>query len=215
MTRIACIHGLGGTGATMEPLAARLRACGHEVVCPTLPGHGTRPEDLEVVGWDVWLAVIPDAEVLVGQSMGGSLALAAAATRPHGVRAIVCINALAPDPDAVDGLEWRRDRGETWVDSGPAAEGEVVYDRLPMRALLEMATGTAAIDLAAIAVPVLVVNGALDDVVDPGHSDLIAMLVAGPVERVVLPRSGHVAALGPEADELAEAIARFVSSLGS
>jgi esterase/lipase len=124
VTRIACIHGLGGTGATMARLADRLHRADHEVTTPTLPGHGSQPEALLGVAWPDWLAAVPDADVLVGQSMGGSLALAAAA-RSASIRAVVCINALAPDPDAVDGLEWRRDRGTAWIDDVPTVGGEV------------------------------------------------------------------------------------------
>jgi carboxylesterase len=195
----------------MDRLADRLRSAGYDVVCPTLPGHGTQPEDLERVTWDDWLAAIPDADVLVGQSMGGSLVLAAAATRPSSVRAVVCINGLAPDPDAVDGLEWRRDRGHTWVDGGPAATGEAAYDRLPISALLAMAEGIAGLELSCVRQRVLVVHGALDEVVDPANSDLIAASLGGPVERLVLSHTGHVAVLGDEVELLAAAITEFLA----
>ena len=210
MARIACIHGLGGTGATMGRLADLLRIAGHDVVTPTLPGHGLTPDALLDVRWSDWLDAIPhDVDVVVGQSMGGSLALAAA-SRSTTIGAVVCVNALAPDPDAVDGLEWRRDRGTTWIEDVPTAVGEEAYDRIPIRALLEMATGIAAVDLRLVDRPVLVVHGALDDAVDPGNSDVIAATVAGPAERLTLARSGHVAVLGPEVDALAEAVCDFV-----
>lgn len=208
---IVCVHGLGGTGATMEPLAAILRAAGHDVATPTLPGHGTEPSDLVGITWRDWLDAIPRAPVVIGQSMGGSLALAAAASRPD-VRAVVCINALAPDPDAVDGLEWSRAHGRAWVDAPPAASGEKTYDRLSIESLLAMATGVAAIDLALVLVPVLVVEGALDDVVDPANSDRIAATVTGEVERIILQRSGHAAALGPELDDLARQILTWLAA---
>lgn len=194
----------------MSHLADLLRSAGHDVVTPTLPGHGLTPDALDGVGWSDWLDAIPrDVDVVVGQSMGGSLALATAA-RSTSIRAVVCINALAPDPDAVDGLEWRRDRGTTWIDDVPTADGEDAYDRIPIGALLEMAAGIAAVDLRLVDCPVLVVHGALDDAVDPGNSDVIAATVAGPVERLTLGRSGHVAVLGPEVDALSEAVCDFV-----
>lgn len=212
MARVLLLHGLGGTGATMRPLAAGLRALGHEVHAPTLPGHGTNPEALLSVGWADWLATALEwpADVVVGQSMGGALALAVAAA--GGCRAVVAINTPPPDPDAVDGLEWRRSRGHDWVDGPPLADGEEGYAASPIHALLEMARGTLAIDLAAVVVPVLLVNSADDDVVDPAGADIIAAYVAGPATRVVLSRAGHVATLGPAREQLLDEVARFITS---
>lgn len=209
MTVVAIVHGLGGTGATVQPVADALGLLGHETRTVTLPGHGTVPDDLLGVGWDDWLAAVPSADVLVGQSMGAALCLAAAALR-RDVRAVVAVNAPAPDPDAVEGLEWRRSRGHEWLDAPALAPGEAGYDRLPMHALLAMANGVLATEFARITVPVLLVNGDLDDVVDPHSADVIAPLLGGPVERRRLPHSGHVATLGPDAGLLVDWIAELL-----
>ncbi len=209
MAEIGLVHGLGGTADTMTPLALALEALGHTTRCITLPGHGTSPEDLLGVGWADWLAAVPVAEVLVGQSLGASLALAAAATRPE-VRAVVAINPIVADPDALEGLEWRRDRGLDWMPGAPLAQGEVGYDRLPIAALIEMVAGVSALDLATVTAPVLLVTGALDDTVDPPALDASIAHVRGPVTRLRLANSGHVATLGPERALLAEAIDEFV-----
>jgi len=214
MARILLLHGLGGTAATVAPVAALLAAGGHEVHAPTLPGHGTDPTDLLTVTWADWLHAAGQwpADVIVGQSMGGSLALALAATQA--CRAVVAINPPAPDPDAVDGLEWQRDRGHEWVDGPPLAEGEEGYTRLPIAALLEMVCGSLLTDAAAITVPVLLVTSALDDVVDPYSADLVATSLSGPVTRLRLEDSGHVATLGPQQSLLVAEIEAFVSQLG-
>jgi carboxylesterase len=220
MARILLLHGLGGTARTMAPIAAGLAARGHTVHAPTLPGHGTEPEALAEVRWADWLAAAatwpadPTAgtdtdpgtivDVIVGQSLGGSLALALAAEGR--CRAVVAINPPAPDPDAVDGLEWRQSRGHDWLDGAPLADGEEGYTRLPISALLEMATGVLATDLAAVTVPVLLVTGALDDTADPAGADLLAGAIGGPVIRLTLHYSGHVATLGPEQAALIDAI---------
>lgn len=212
MTTIALVHGLGGTGATMDPLADMLTAAGHSCLTVTLPGHGTTPEDLEGVTWVEWLAALPTAEVVVGQSMGGALALAAASTRPS-VRGVVAINTPAPDPDALEGLEWRLSRGHDWIDGPPLAEGEAGYTRLPIDALVKMALGVLDTDLAAVTVPVLLVNSAGDDVVDPATADTIASDLGGPVARLTLANSGHVASFGPDRSVLAAAICAFCANL--
>jgi carboxylesterase len=212
MIHIALVHGMGGTAATMQPLADRLRDVGFATTSITLPGHGTMPEDLQQVAWEDWREAIPAADVIVGQSMGGSLALDAAARRPD-TQAVVAINALAGDPDALDGLEWRRSRGHQWIDEVATADGEVAYDRLPIGALLAMVEGVLLTDLSAVTQPVLLITSADDDAVDPGNSDVIASGLSGPVSRLTLPHGGHVASLGPEVDTIAEAITRFVHGL--
>lgn len=211
MARLLLLHGLGGTGATMGPLAATLAAHGHEVHTPTLPGHGTEPPALLETGWADWLAAAGevDCDVAIGQSMGGNLALALAATGR--CRAVVAINPPPPDPDAVDGLEWQQSRGIDWVEGPPLADGEEGYTSLPVTALLEMVNGTSATDLAAVAQPVLLVTSALDEVVDPFSADYLASLLPSPPQRTTLANSGHVATLGPDLEALATAIAQFVA----
>jgi carboxylesterase len=206
MARIAIIHGLGGTGATVQPLADLLAATGHDVQVVTLPGHGTQPEDLAGVHWRDWLAAVPPAEVLVGQSMGASLALAAAAAHPSEVQLVVAINPPLADPDALEGLQWRQSRGHEWVDGPELGDGEVGYTRFPITALIEMVDGVAALQPADVTVPVLLVRGALDDSADPDALDVFAAQLGGPVTRLELPGSGHVATLGPDLPELVAAI---------
>jgi carboxylesterase len=209
MTTIGFIHGLGGTAATMQPLADALAEFGYQTVTVTLPGHGTAPDDLVDMGWSEWLAAVPHADVLVGQSMGASLALTVAAVNHH-VRAVVAINPPMADEDALDGLRWRQSHGHEWVDAPELAAGEPGYTRLPITALIEMVEGVRAIDLAEITARVLLVSSAHDDVVDPLSADVIASSLDGLVTRLQLEHSGHVASLGPEADLLAAAIAEFV-----
>jgi len=203
MTTIGLVHGLGGTAGTMAPLATLLAAAGHDVLTVTLPGHGTDPEDLIGIDWSDWLAAVPHADVLVGQSMGASLALTVAAVHHH-LRGVVAINVPVGDPDALEGLEWRRSRGHDWVEGPPLAPGELGYTRFPIEALVEMVEGVLAIDLAAVDCPVLLVTSAHDDVIDPLSADVVADALAGPVERLTLPNSGHVATLGPDLQLLAE-----------
>lgn len=214
MARLMLLHGLGGTSATMAPLAATLAAHGHEVHTPTLPGHGTDPQALLTTGWADWLAAVTEVpcDVAVGQSMGGNLALALAAAGRCG--AVVAINPPPPDPDAVDGLKWQQARGIEWVDGPPLADGEEGYTSLPVAALLEMVHGALATDLSAVTQPVLLVTSALDEVVDPFSADHLASLLPGSPARLTLANSGHVATLGPELDTLAAAIAEFVAAHG-
>lgn len=201
----------------MWPLVAALSAADHTVLAPTLPGHGSTPDDLLGIEWSMWLdaarkwPVNGPADVVVGQSMGALLALALAADG-H-ARAVVAINPPAPDPDAVDGLEWRQSRGHDWVDVGPSSLGETAYERLPIGALLAMHTGALSVQFEQVTVPVLVVTSEHDEVVDPTSSDIVAAALGGPVKRLRLSRGGHVATLDADRDRLADAVVTFASRL--
>ena len=128
MTRVLCLHGMGGTGATMWPVVAACIDAGFTTLAPTLPGHGTDPADLMGVTWTDWIESAREweADVVVGQSMGACLALQLAAE--HRCGAVVCINPVAADPDAVEGLQWRKGRGHDWIDVEPS---DCCRDRLP------------------------------------------------------------------------------------
>jgi carboxylesterase len=194
----------------MWPVVAACSDAGFTALAPTLPGHGTEPEDLAGATWDEWMTAARDweADVVVGQSMGADLALQLAAEGR--CRGVVAINPVGPDPDAVDGLEWRQSRGQEWVDAEPSTVGEIAYERLPVTALIAMHRGIAAIDFAAVRQPVLVITSVSDDVVDPASSDTIAASVDGDVQRLELQRSGHVATLDSERHRVQKAVTAFV-----
>lgn len=215
MTSVALLHGLGGTAATMAPLADVLSRHGVSTTSLTLPGHGGTEHDLASATWQQWMAAVPEADVLVGQSMGATLALAAAAARGAAVRGVVAINPALADPDAVEGLEWQQARGLEWLDAPDDDDsGTSVTHRLPVAAVLQMAHGALALDPATVTVPVVLAIGALDDTTDPWTLDDFSSRLAGEVHRLVLPGSGHVATSGPDLHLLVEPIRRLVARMG-
>jgi carboxylesterase len=211
--RVLCLHGMGGTGATMWPLVGALSTAGHTVLAPTLPGHGADPADLNGVGWNDWLAAALEwpADVVVGQSMGANLGLSLAAR--GACRAVVAINPLAADADAIDGLEWRISRGHDRIEVDPSTVGEVAYEWLPLAALLAMHQGIAGIDLGAVVVPTMLITSTNDDVVDPTNSDLVAASLGVRAHRVALRNGGHVATLDADRDTLCTAVVTFIATL--
>jgi len=80
------VHGGGGNGRILAPLAEPFAQRGWKVLAPDLPGYGlTRPKPVYTGEYAEWPAVISemaDAElgptVLIGLSMGGLTALMAA-----------------------------------------------------------------------------------------------------------------------------------------
>ena len=93
---LVLVHGLGGTienwRALARPLAAR-----HRVLVPDLPGHGLSaplPEMRDVDALAEAVLAVADAEeirdaVWIGHSLGGVVALRAAALRPETARGLV------------------------------------------------------------------------------------------------------------------------------
>lgn len=207
------LHGLTGTNDSVAGLAAGLAGAGFETEMPMLPGHGTTPEDLATCGWEDWTGAAESAYqrlvarcgpvVAVGFSMGGALAAAVAADHPE-VRGLAVVNPLVepPAPDFLDVLERFLEAGEPFLPGvgGDTADPEVVetaYDRLPVAALLSMSRGLVALHprLVDVRCPVLIQTSRHDHVVPVVSSDALAGGVSGPVKRVWLERSYHVAPL--------------------
>ena len=82
---VLLLHGLTATTAEVRLLAEKLHAEGFTISAPLLPGHGTKPEDLNETTWHDWawtaekayqhLATVCDHVFVGGESMGGALGL--------------------------------------------------------------------------------------------------------------------------------------------
>ncbi len=108
---VLLLHGLAGSGDEMIFLADKLAAKGRTVLVPDLRGHGLSeqvPVDVSVdtLVEDVWRVadrLVPGVRVsLVGQSLGGLIALIAAAAAPARTENLVLIETVPagqPDPD--------------------------------------------------------------------------------------------------------------------
>jgi carboxylesterase len=225
------VHGFTGNPQGLRGLASAFAGAGLAVDLPLLPGHGTSVDDMAGTRWDDWaaaaeaayaaLAARCDKVVVSGLSMGGTLTLWLAERHPE-VAGIVLVNALVDVPAEMVGP--LQDLVDSGVDRIPAigndvadpAAREKAYDATPLEALISLAAGAAHVraDLAKVACPALVLTSTQDHVVDPLNSELIAGGVSGPVERVTLERSYHVATLDYDKDlieELAVAFARRVT----
>jgi pimeloyl-ACP methyl ester carboxylesterase len=99
---VVLLHGLGGTNASMLPLMWEL-ADDHRVLAPDLPGFGgsAKPHARYDAAWFVnWLTSFLDElgverAVLIGNSMGGRIALEAGLRAPERVDALVLLSAAA------------------------------------------------------------------------------------------------------------------------
>ena len=99
---VLLLHGLGATNASMLPLLADLSR-DHRVLAPDLPGFGatTAPAGPYNPAWfAAWVEAFQSVTgsrraVLVGNSLGGRIALECGLTHPRSVRALVL---LTPSP---------------------------------------------------------------------------------------------------------------------
>jgi carboxylesterase len=211
------LHGFTGNPQGLRGLAEAFAAAGFAVELPLLPGHGTSVDDMLETDWDDWsaaaeaafeaLAARSERMVVAGLSMGGTLT-AWLGTRYPDVAGLVFVNPAVDVPDEM--VKALDDLVAAGTDRIPAVGNDVAdpaarekaYDATPLRPLLSLAAAAEAVrqDLGKIACPVLILTSPQDHVVPPANSDLLAEGVSGPVERVTLERSYHVATLDYDKD---------------
>jgi len=226
-----CIHGFTGNPTSMRPVAEAFAAAGFAVELPRLPGHGTTVDDMLTTGWDDWSAEAEAAYqrisaragkvVVAGLSMGGTLTVWLAENHPE-IAGIVAINAaVAPQqPEVIDMVKGMVGEGAKvmpGIGSDIAKPGivESAYADTPLEPLLSLIGAVEEIGgrLGDIACPVLIMTSPQDHVVDPAASDLLAANVTGPVERVTLERSYHVATLDYDAELIQEKAVEFAEKV--
>ena len=220
------LHGFTGSPQSMRGLAEALAAAGFTVELPRLPGHGTAVEEMLTTGWDDWsghveatyrdLAARCENVVVTGLSMGGTLTLWLAANHPE-IAGIAPINGAAePSSEMTDLVGGMLQAGETTmpgVGGDIAKEGveEVAYELTPLQGLIGLGQAVDELQpkLGSITMPALVINSVEDHVVAPTNSDHIAASLGGPVDRLVLEDSYHVATLDHDAERINEAVVAF------
>ena len=222
-----CIHGFTGNPGSMRGLAEAFAAAGFHVELPRLPGHGTHIDDMLGTDWSDWtaaaeaayaqLAQRADRIVVAGLSMGGSLTLWVAERHPE-VRGLVCVNpATQSQPAEVLAMFAEFLAAGTEVIPGIGSDiadpnvRETAYDGTPVRPLLSLFAGLAALEPSypAMSMPMLLLGSPQDHVVDPAQVDYLAAHYGGAVERVVLERSYHVATLDYDKQLICERAVEF------
>jgi carboxylesterase len=207
------LHGFTGNPSSMRGVAEALAAAGFAVELPLLPGHGTSVEDMLTIRFPDWAATVEaayldlagrtDSVVTVGLSMGGTLAAWVTARNPA-VSGLVAINGMF-EPPAPAFLELLRTTVAQGSDRFPGIGSDIAlpgvsegaYPETPILPLISLLEATTELHgrLGGIRCPVLILTSPQDHVVPPSSSDVLAAAVAGPVERIVLERSYHVATL--------------------
>jgi carboxylesterase len=218
---VLVVHGFSGTPQSMRALAEAFGAAGFAVELPRLPGHGTSVDDMATTTFADWLesaeqayrelAARSDHVVVAGLSMGAMLAARLAVRHPEIAGLVVINGVFAPPPDAAvrDGLEQAIAAGVARIpgpgnDVADPSQTELAYAEVPPAALLSLLDALDQLhgELPLIGCPSLVITSDQDHVVPPGSSDIFAASVGGPVEKMRLGRSFHVATLDYERTDL-------------
>jgi carboxylesterase len=224
---VLVLHGFTGNPGSMRPLAEAFADAGFSVDLPLLPGHGTSVDDMLQTDWSAWsaaaerayesLAARCDKTVVAGLSMGGTLTVWLASRHPE-ISGIVCVNPLV-EPPADSFIEILRSTREAGLDVMPAIGNDIkkpdavegAYDAAPIEPLITLfaAVQDLSSDLEGIDCPLLLLSSRDDHVVPPSNGDFLAAKFGGPVERVWLEDSYHVATLDNDAAEIEERSVAF------
>jgi carboxylesterase len=226
---VLLLHGFTSTTSTVIELAHLCADAGYTVSAPRLPGHGTSVDDLMNTGWDAWaaaalasydeLAASCERVAIVGLSMGATLAVHIAAVR-RDVAAFVFINPYVKH----QGVEWD-ELAQTMLDAGVLTydsigsdvkkDGvvETSYAQTPIASALTLLEAVKVVNdnLCKITAPSLLFSSTEDHVVELDNGDELVKKSNGPVERIWLENSYHVATLDNDHEVIESATMAFLA----
>lgn len=229
------VHGWTGAPIEVRPLGERLCQRGIASIGIRLPGHGTSAADLARYRRSDWLAATRTAYrrladsgqqvVIIGHSMGGLLALQAAAEFAGDSRLIGLATLAAPvwlagwHPDTLHHIRRLRQPASIArpdVQNPAMRHLTLSSGNTPISAFIQlwmMARETLRL-LPRVEAPILVAQGAKDQVVPRRGTKLLYAGVSSPDRTLRLyPASGHNVALDYDADSLADDIQHFIARL--
>ena len=229
---VVLVHGFTGSAFEVRYLGEQLARAGYSVRAPLLPGHGTSLADLDRTTWKDWTEAVERAVdamrvryqrvAVVGQSLGGLLALYTAAHRHD----IACVASLAA-PLWLEGLSARV---ATWTTRGalrgvraiPKFGGSDVRDKrakrdnpcypaIPTKALGQLLEFFPIVKAALprVTQPVLVLHAIQDHTAPVACAQTIAQATRA-VRVRLLPQSFHLIAVDVERDIVAAEVTQFI-----
>jgi carboxylesterase len=227
---IIFVHGFTGSPISMRPWAEFFLQKGYSISVPLLPGHGTKPEDLNRVKWQEWPAKV-EAELdwmhslgmtvfIFGLSMGGGTTLNVCLKHSSSVAGIVLVNPMAHVKFIPPQLAWAISRFQKMRDSvgddikkpGVTEHG---YDSLPavgVYQLLKMLSYNRK-RLHDVTTPLLLFHSKEDHTLPVSNTEII-MKGVGSIDkqRIELVNSFHVATLDYDQEIIFENSLIFVEN---
>lgn len=220
------VHGFTGSPGEMLPLGEYLHKNGYTVRGILLPGHGTKPEDLNNIGWAEWYQKVVEEykdlrEVcrrvfVIGLSMGGALSLRLATEENIAGVVSICAPIYIADKKAylTPYLKYfikysrKKVRRQRHINS-------FSYDCYPLSgtANLVKAIPTIKRDLRKIICPALIIQAAKDKTVEPRSAQYIYNNISSKEKTLKwLEKSGHIATLDVEREKVYNWIDEFITN---
>jgi carboxylesterase len=234
------VHGFTATAEEMRPLGEHLAAQGFPIEGLLLPGHGATLGVFARTTFEDWYAAVmagverlrrqvPRVAV-VGLSMGGLLALLAAARRPDLVDALVLyapaleltanrqalLRMLTTVPGLPSLLPFIAKRGGRGISDPAARAASPAYDRVPITAIGQLLALKRLVRplLPRVRQPVLALHGRGDQAVPIAVLDVLRSELGSQwIETEVLERSWHVVTLDVEREHVAARTAEFLTQV--
>ncbi len=231
---IVLSHGYLAAPPEVRELAHHLNAQGFPVYGVRLKGHGTAPHNLMHVSWEEWLisylrglAVIKNTckkTIVMGFSMGGLLAMLAAARSPKDVAGVVTINSPMKLRDAkskfVPALAWWNRLMENFDSmrmdyvENESENPQTNYSRNYINGVneLDKLIDVAEEHLPKICVPSLIVQANQDPVVDPESAEIIQEKMASDDATIaMLKYNNHIIIRGERSQQVFTRIDDFIN----
>lgn len=228
---ILLLHGYTATAVEVSLLAEYLHTQGgYTVLCPLLPGHGTKIDDLHKIKWENWadhaeqsyeqLSSACQFRFVGGTSLGGLLALYLASNHPeiNGLLiyspALIVNNRLAILSHVLKYFvktipKFRKKIGESIVDE--RWQG-YTSDSLPAVSQLLRLQRVVRENLSRIAQPILVCQGMRDETINPeGASEIYREVKSKDKLILRMEESTHSLLLDQEWEKIAHETLTFIS----
>ena len=228
---VLLVHGFTGAPPSMRPWGEFLHSKGYTVRVPLLPGHGSKPEDLNEVKWQEWPAKVIhelnelqktcDTIFLIGLSMGGGTVLNVATTHNAAIKGLILVNPWIHLKGVTVEVSFlvsrlRKMRASVGNDIKRPGITEWGYDATPMRGVhqaLKMLRITRK-NLAAVKVPVQLFHSVEDHTLPVSNTEIIlAEIGSKDKTRIELVNSYHVATLDYDQELIFQNSLTFIEGL--
>lgn len=229
---ILFLHGFTGSAYEGREFGFHFARKGYAVWVPLLPGHGTRPEDLENITYQEWLDASENyyrsmkeqykKVIVCGQSMGGALALHLAAKYP--------IDALVTLAGAIVMKDWRlkllplarkliryqyKSKGPD-IRSKEAKKKSATYHKYPIKSLVQFLKllDYVKAELPKVHSPALIIHSRRDHTITYANLDYIFKSISSPLKKTLaLENSYHVISVDEEKMIIFDAIENFIRDI--
>lgn len=224
-TGILLIHGFTATTTEVRLLADKLHHAGFTCAAPLLPGHGTHPDDLNQVTWEMWLEKVKhtyesllrncDRVFVIGESMGAILALELSVQHPEIQGLMLFAPAIKVEKLWLSPIIslFKSQIEKTGKDDGLPWKGYQVYPVKAAVELLKLQRHCRTI-LPRINHPTMIFTGEKDQTIAPQSAEIIMKSIQSNLKcHIHLEESPHCIILAQELDLAFDYVMTFINHI--